>query len=55
MLYLILKRDLEKISIARKVVLAKEELVDAMGFTTIRAIIEVVWDRIASLRSESEG
>ena len=53
MLYLALKRDLEKISLARRLVLSVDELID--GIKTINYIIVVVRDRITNLRSRSEN
>ena len=52
MLYLALKRDLERISLARKYVLSDYELFDASE--TILYITDAAWYRIYSLRSESE-
>ena len=53
MLYLALKRDLEKISIARKHVLSVDELNDALK--TIRYITNAARARIANLRGKSES
>lgn len=53
MLYLALKRDLEKISLARRLVLSVDELID--GIKTINYIIVAVRDRITNLRSRSEN
>jgi len=53
MLYLALKRDLEKISLARKHVLSDYELFDA--YDTILYITDAAWYRITSLRSEYEN
>ena len=52
MLYLTLKRDLERISLAQKYVLSDYELLDAQE--TIRYIIDAAIHRVESLRSESE-
>ena len=52
MLYLVLKRDLERISLARKYVLSDRELPDAME--TILYIIKTAWSRVRVLESESE-
>jgi hypothetical protein len=52
MFYLVLKRDLEKISLARKRVLYEYEL--SPGSETIDTIVGVAFDRIESLRSKSE-
>ena len=52
MLYLALKRDLEKISLARKHVLSDYEMSDAME--TILSITDAAWYRIISLRGEPE-
>lgn len=49
MFYLVLKRDLEKISLARKHVLSDRELSDARR--TVWSIVSVALDRIESLRS----
>ena len=53
MLYLVLKRDLEKISLARKHVLSDRELPEARR--TIWLIVSVAVDRIESLKSRSES
>ena len=53
MLYLALKRDLERISLARKHVLSDYELFDALD--TIMYITDTAWYRIASLRSRSHN
>jgi len=50
MLYLVLKRDLEKISLARKHVLADSELPDAVD--TIQCITSAAMYRITDLRGE---
>ena len=50
MFYLTLKRDLQKISIARKHVLADCELFESR--VVLRAIDDVACQRIASLRGE---
>ena len=50
MLYLVLKRDLEKISLARKHVLSDSELSDAGE--TILLISETASDRSESLQGE---
>lgn len=50
MFYLVLKRDLQKISLARKQVLADSELLDA-GYT-MEWIIYAAMDRIFDLRGE---
>jgi len=52
MLYLALKKDLEKISLAQKHVLSDYELLDAQE--TIRYIIDAAIHRVESLRGESE-
>ena len=52
MLYLALKRDLERISLARKHVLSDRELPDAME--TILYIINAAWSRVRVLECESE-
>ena len=52
MLYLALKRDLERISLARKHVLSDYELFDALD--TVLYVTDAAWYRIASLRSGSE-
>ena len=52
MLYLALKRDLERISLARKHVLSDYELVDASE--TILYITDAAWYRIYDLRSKCE-
>ena len=52
MLYLVLKRDLERISLAQKHVLSDYELSDAAE--TILSITDAAWYRIDSLRSEPE-
>lgn len=51
MLYLALKRDLERISLARKHVLSHFELYDAVE--TILFIIDAAWYRLADLRGET--
>ena len=51
MLYLALKRDLEKISLARKYVLSVDELNDALE--TIHYITDAAWYRITDLRCKS--
>ena len=51
MLYLILKRDLERISLARKHVLADSELRDASE--TIEYITNVAMYRISDLKGEN--
>jgi hypothetical protein len=51
LLYLALKRDLERISLARKHVLSDYEMFDA--FDTIQYITDSAWHRIISLRSGS--
>ncbi|KAF9781672.1 hypothetical protein BJ322DRAFT_1161455 [Thelephora terrestris] len=48
MFYLALKRDLEKISLARKYVLSEDELSE--NSTAILPIGDVAWDRMASLK-----
>jgi hypothetical protein len=48
MLYLVLKRDLQKISLARKHVLSDSELVDALG--TFQEITFAAEERIEDLR-----
>ena len=53
MLYLALKRDLERISLARKHVLSVDELSDASE--TIDYIADAVQDRIINLRSKSKN
>ena len=53
MFYLVLKRDLERISLARKHVLSTYELDDAC--TTIKSIVHAVWIRIGSLGGKSEN
>ena len=50
MLYLALKRDLERISLAQKYVLSIDEMDDA--FDTIQYITDAAWYRIMSLRSK---
>jgi len=52
MLYLSLKRDLERISLARKHVLSHFELYDAVE--TILFISDAAWYRLGDLRSETE-
>jgi hypothetical protein len=52
MLYLAVKRDLERISLARKYVLSDYELLDASK--TIMHITDAVRYRVESLRSEPE-
>ena len=52
MLYLTLKRDLERISLAQKYVLSDFELLDAR--VAIEYIIDTAAYRVESLRSESE-
>ena len=52
MLYLTLKRDLERISLAQKYVLSDFELLDAR--VAIEYIIDTAAHRVESLRSESE-
>lgn len=49
-LYLVLKRDLEKVSLARKHVLADSELPDAVE--TIQYITEAAMYRVSDLRGE---
>jgi len=51
MLYLILKRDLQRISLARKHVLADSELPDAVQ--TILYVTGAAMYRIADLRGEN--
>ena len=53
MFYLALKRDLGKISLARKHVLSENELFG--GFTTIDSIASAALERIESLRCKFEG
>lgn len=53
MFYLTLRGDLQKISLAQKLVLSVQELVDAR--TTIDSIIDVAFDRIELLRGESKN
>ena len=53
MLYLALKRDLERISLARKHVLSSYELFDA--WDTLQYITDTAWNRITSLRSGFEN
>ena len=53
MFYLVLERDLEKISLARKYVLSDRDLAQAED--TIRSIACVALDRIDSLESGSEN
>jgi hypothetical protein len=53
MFYLALKRDLQKISLARDHVLSAEELVDSQ--TTLNSIVDVAFGRIERLRGESEN
>ena len=50
MFYLALKRDLEKISLARKHVLSDREMIET--FATIHSISAAGLDRIKTLRSE---
>ena len=50
MLYLVLKRDLQRISLARKHVLSDSELPDALD--TVIYTAEVALYRIADLRGE---
>ena len=50
MLYLALKRDLERISLAQKYVLSIDEMDDA--FDTIQYITDAAWYRIMDLRSK---
>lgn len=52
MLYLALKKDLERISLARKHVLSDYEMFDAKE--TILWITDAAWYRIISLRGEPE-
>ena len=52
MLYLALKRDLERISLARKHVLSHFELYDAVE--TILFIIDAAWYRLDDLQGEAE-
>ena len=52
MLYLALKRDLERISLARKHVLSHFELYDAVE--TILFISDAAWYRLVDLRGETE-
>jgi len=52
MLYLALKKDLERISLARKYVLSDYELLDAQQ--TIWYIIDAAIHRVESLKSECE-
>ena len=52
MLYLALKRDLERISLARKHVLSHFELYDAVE--TILFISDAAWYRLRELRGETE-
>src|SRR5882762_1026640 len=52
MFYLVLRRGLEKLSLARKHVLSENELPEAS--TTIDRIINVAMDRLTNLRSEPE-
>jgi len=51
MLYLALKRDLERISLARKHVLSRFELYDAVE--TIYFIIDAAWYRLDDLKGET--
>ena len=53
MLYLALKRDLEKLSVARKHVLSVGELNDALK--TIHYITGAARDRIVNLRSKFQN
>lgn len=53
MLYLALKRDLERISLARKHVLGHFELWDAVE--TIFYIADAIWYRMDDLRGEAEN
>lgn len=50
MLYLVFKRDLQKISLGRKHVLADSELPDAAE--TVQYIIEAAMYRVSDLRGE---
>jgi len=50
MLYLVLKRDLQRISLARKHVLAYSELPDALE--TIEWIVDAALYRVSDLRGE---
>jgi len=52
MLYLALKKDLEKISLAQKYVLSNYELFNAR--VAIECIIDTAIHRVESLRGESE-
>ena len=52
MLYLALKRDLERISLAQKYVLSDRELLEATR--TILYIINVAWSRVNTLEGEPE-
>ena len=55
MLYLILKRDMEKISLARKHVLYVGDLYVIEKRSRLDHILEVVCDRTGSLESEQYG
>ena len=50
MLYLVLKRDLQRISLARKHVLADSELPDALE--TIEWIVDAAMYRVSDLKGE---
>jgi hypothetical protein len=53
MFYLALKRDLQKISLARKYVLHTQELVESR--TTIDSIVDLATHRIERLKSKSRS
>jgi len=53
MLYLALKRDLERISLARKYALSDFEMDDAVDI--ILWILRAAWDRIDNLKGEPES
>jgi hypothetical protein len=53
MFYLALKRDLDKISLARKHFLNDSELSSSLD--SIGSIVNVAFDRIESLRGKSEN